>query len=496
MNGQNYKEKKSLIIFGATGDLTYRKLLPALYDLNAQGELDQVNIIAVGRRDYNNEIYRQSALEAVHEGSRFKTNTEVLDDSFFSKLSYYKMDFNNVADYEGLRYYLSDIIENRDHYMYYLAVAPSSFTTIIQNLNESQILNQSHSKQLLIEKPFGDDLDSAVLINNELCRHFKEDEIYRIDHYLAKEMIRNILYWRFSNTVVEALMNDQVIDNIQITASETGGVETRGNFYEKTGAMNDMVQSHILQVLSLLLMKRPKTFEAKHIQKQQFKALENLKISNKSARLWMVKGQYRNGGDAKSYRDEDNVNPNSITETYVAIKLLYDQKPFNGVPIYLRTGKRMDKQSTYIAIEFKPNKLEKNSGDCPRNTMIIRIGPDEGIYLKLNVKKPGSTNEMETIFMDYCQSCIFENRINTPQDYARIFINAFDRDMTIFTTWSIAQKNWALIQQIQQRANADQVLLHGYPAFSEGPNAAVELLANDGRHWINDSVLGESYYQD
>lgn len=496
MNGHNFKEKTSLIIFGATGDLTYRKLLPALYDLNAQGELENVNIVAIGRREYNNEVYRQSALEALHEGSRFKSNIEALDESFFNKLTYYKMDFNQVEHYEGLRYYLSDIIENRQRYMYYLAVAPSSFSTIIQNLHESQILHQSAEKQLLIEKPFGDDLDSAILINNEIGRHFKEHEIYRIDHYLAKEMIRNILYWRFSNTVVEALLNDQVIDHIQITASETGGVETRGNFYDKTGALNDMVQSHLLQVLSLLLMKRPKSFEAQHVHKQQFKVLDNLKISNKSARLWMVKGQYREGGDSLNYRDEDRVDPNSITETYVALKLMYDRKPFKGIPIYLRTGKRMDKQSTYIAIEFKPNRLDKEHGECPRNTMIIRIGPDEGIYLKVNIKKPGTTNEMETIFMDYCQSCIFENRINTPQDYARIFSNALDRDMTIFTSWPIAQKNWALIQHIQERAQADQVLLHGYAAYSQGPNAAAELLAKDGRHWINDSVLGESYYED
>lgn len=494
MNGPLSKERTTIIIFGATGDLTYRKILPALYDLNGTQELDHVDIVAIGRREYTNESYRESALTAVHEGSKFKQNIETLDERFFNKVSYYKMDFNQLESYEGLRQYLVEVLENTNRYMYYFAVSPASFSTIINHLHDSKILGQSQSKQLLIEKPFGDNLDSAMLINHEISRHFKSDEIYRIDHYLAKEMIRNILYWRFSNTVVEHLLNDQVIDHIQISASEMGGVELRGDFYDKTGALNDMVQSHILQVLSLLLMKRPKSLTPKDVHAQQFKVLENLKISNKSARLWMVKGQYREGGTSKHYRDEPRVDPNSITETYVALKLMYDRKPFKGVPIYVRTGKRLDKQSTYIAIEFKPNKLEKANDECPRNTMIIRIGPDEGIYLKVNIKKPGTTNEMQTIFMDYCQSCIFENRINTPQDYARIFSNALDRDMTIFTSWPIVEKSWALIQHIQTRAKEDQVLLHGYTAFSEGPQAATQLIENDKRHWINDSVMGETYY--
>ncbi len=494
MSGLNFNEKTTIIIFGATGDLTYRKILPALYDLNGTNQLDRVDIVAIGRRDYNNETYRMSALEAVHEGSKFKQNIESLDESFFKKVSYYKMDFNEVSQYEGLRAYLLDVLNNDERYMYYFAVSPSSFSTILSHLHESKILAQSQSKQLLIEKPFGDDLDSAMLINNEISKHFKADDVYRIDHYLAKEMIRNILYWRFSNTTVEHLLNDQVIDHIQITASEMGGVELRGNFYDQTGALNDMVQSHILQVLSLLLMKRPKSFEAKDVHNQQFKVLENLKVSNKSARLWMVKGQYRANQDSLNYRDEPRVDANSVTETYVALKLKYDRKPFKGIPIYLRTGKRLDKQSTHIAIEFKPNKLERTGDDCPRNTMIIRIGPDEGIYLKLNIKKPGTTNEMQTIFMDYCQTCIYENRINTPQDYARIFSNALERDMTIFASWPFVEKSWALIEHIQTRANNDQVLLHGYPAYSEGPNAASQLIEKDGRHWINDSVMGETYF--
>ncbi len=479
------------VIFGGTGDLTYRKLLPAFYDLILQGTFNKENlkIVIIGRRDYTSKSFFTRALDGIKQYARFKKEDQQARDDLETMMSYYKMDYRDELAYQGLREHLKAQFNHVDRYLFYLAVAPSSFAEIADKLRNSHILSDVQERQLLIEKPFGDDLESAISINQRIQESFKENEIYRIDHYLAKEMIINIMTIRFGNQVFESLWKYGEIDNIQITATETIGVEDRGGYYEHSGALEDMVQSHLLQVLSLLLMEEPinNSSEASHI--EQANVLKNLELFESIDKSF-VRGQYSSDGKVNAYRNESRVNPQSMTETFAAIEFRYNKTPFNDVPIYIRTGKRMDKAGTYVAIQFKPSKMH-NGKELDPNVLIIRIGPDEGIYLKVNIKKPGITDEVQPIKMDFCQSCILENRYNTPQAYERLLRMAFEKDHTLFTSWDFARLSWEIIDDIQKQAVENELFM--YESFTSGPKEADEMLARKGHHWINDTVYGETF---
>lgn len=479
------KHNHIVSIFGGTGDLSYRKLLPAFYNLMMRDELpDSFHIVIIGRRDYTSESYRESLRPWIEKHSRFKVSKEDLN-RFLGYISYFKMTFTEEEGYPRLAQYF-ETLDPTAKKLYYFAVAPSFFEVIAENLAKFGL---NKNGKIIIEKPFGNDLESAISINDTLLRYFDDQHIYRIDHYIAKEMVQNIFTIRFHNEIFQKIWNKDSIDTVQISASEEVGVETRGNFYDQTGALKDMFQNHLLQILSIVAMDEPENFDAKAMHKKQEHVLENLFIQDYQKDI--VYGQYLHGQkkslSSRSYRDEMDVNPESNTETFVALKLGIDCPRWKGVPFYIRTGKRMHKRSTEVVIKFKEHYQN------PANILIIKIQPDEGVYFKFNIKKPGPSNEIQSVFMDFCQSCDIQNRLNTPEAYERLLDAAMLEDHTLFASFKQVRLSWKLTEDILKNRPKKQPAF--YQAFTDGPQAAHDLLKRDGFEWIEEEVLGETHQE-
>jgi glucose-6-phosphate 1-dehydrogenase len=481
----NGKQNKTVFtIFGGTGDLTYRKLLPAFYNLFSLYKMPQdFEILILGRKDYTTESYIEIIKPWLKKFTRTNFRDEVFD-RMTEHLQYLVVNFTDEADYTLIK----DVYEQWggvQQRLYYLAVAPQFFAPIAHSLKNSGILDEKDSHQVMIEKPFGVDITSAQMLHQQMCQAFNDESIYRIDHYLGKEMIQNIMSVRFNNTLFEGIWNNLQIDNIQISALETVGVENRGAYYDQTGALKDMVQNHLFQILSIVGMEKPADASAYAIQSEQVKVLDALiPIEKGKLSEHLVLGQYSSGTSSdmavKGYLEEENINTNSTTETFVAMKVFIDTPRLAGVPIYIRTGKRCDRRSTEVAIQFKAPE-----GILP-NLLIIKIYPDEGIYLRFNAKKPGTTPEVVPVFMDFCQSCVYENRINTPEAYERLIEAAFKKDKALFTSWAQVLSSWKFIDHLVERINEEQMILHPYPSGQSGPSLADEMLRRDGRHWIDE----------
>ncbi|PKM89461.1 MAG: glucose-6-phosphate dehydrogenase [Firmicutes bacterium HGW-Firmicutes-10] len=476
--------KTVFTIFGGTGDLTYRKLLPAFYNLFSLFKMPQdFEILILGRKDYTTESY----IEVIKPWLKKFTRTNYRDEVFermSEHLRYLVVNFTEERDYSLIK----DVYEEWggvQQRLYYLAVAPQFFAPIAFSLKNSGILDEKHSHQVMIEKPFGVDITSAQILHQQMCQAFDDDSIYRIDHYLGKEMIQNIMSVRFNNTLFEGIWNNHQIDNIQISALETVGVENRGAYYDQTGALKDMVQNHLFQILSIVGMEKPLDSSAQAIQSEQVKVLDALvPIEKGKLNEHLILGQYNKGtsGDmsVKGYLEEDNISVDSTTETYVAMKLFVDTPRLSGVPIYIRTGKRCDRRSTEVAIQFKAPQ-----GVLP-NLLIIKIYPDEGIYLRFNAKKPGTTPEVVPVFMDFCQSCVYENRINTPEAYERLIEAAFKKDKALFTSWPQVLASWRFIDHLIDRIKEEKMVVYPYPAGQSGPSVSDEMLRRENRHWIDE----------
>jgi glucose-6-phosphate 1-dehydrogenase len=481
----NGKQNKTVFtIFGGTGDLTYRKLLPAFYNLFSLFKMPQdFEILILGRKDYTTESYIGIIKPWLKKFTRTDFRDEVFD-RMAEHLRYLVVNFTNEDEYTLIKDVFDEWggVQQR---LYYLAVAPQFFAPIAFNLKKSGILDEKHSHQVMIEKPFGVDISSAQILHQQMCQAFDDEAIYRIDHYLGKEMIQNIMSVRFNNTLFEGIWNNHQIDNIQISALETVGVENRGAYYDQMGALKDMVQNHLFQILSIVGMEKPADASAFAVQAEQVKVLDALVLIEKGMlNEHLVLGQYIKGtsGDAsvKGYLEEDNVDTNSTTETFVAMKLFVDTPRLTGVPIYIRTGKRCDRRSTEVAIQFKAP-----SGVLP-NLLIIKIYPDEGIYLRFNAKKPGTTPEVVPVFMDFCQSCVYENRINTPEAYERLLEAAFKKDKSLFTSWPQVLASWRFIDHLVERIAEENAEVYPYPAGHSGPPKANEMLNKENRHWIDE----------
>ncbi|CAM3669027.1 glucose-6-phosphate dehydrogenase [Erysipelothrix urinaevulpis] len=466
-----------ITIFGGTGDLSFRKLLPAFYNLHAGNKLpESFHIVVVGRQDLTTETYRQRLRPWLKEHSRCPIDDESME-LYLSYVSYFKMTFTEDEGYPQLKTYFNSLDENA-RLLYYFAVSPSFFETITYKLKNHGL---THNAKVIIEKPFGNDLVSAIKINQTLTDILGDDNIYRIDHYIAKEMVQNIYTIRFGNALFKEIWGRKAIKSIQISANETVGVESRGTFYEATGALKDMFPNHLLQILSIVTMEEPKSFDAHHIHHQQEKVLEHLDIKNVQEDV--IYGQYTQAINSKSYRDEANVSPDSNVETFVALKLAIDNDRWRDVPIYVRTGKRMHKRSTEVVLEFK-EELNQTS-----NLIIIKIQPDEGVYVRFNIKKPGQKNDTETVFMDFCQSCNYENRLNTPEAYERLLHAAMLEDHTLFASFKQVELSWKLAEKIINGTHDNP--LYFYEAFTSGPKESYDLLRNDNNDWIDEEVLGE-----
>ena len=455
---ETMRNKTAITLFGGTGDLTYRKLLPALYNLNGLGKLaDDFKIVVIGRREYSQADYINIVRNWVKEHARTKFDDEQFE-SYAKRIIYFKMNMTNEDDYAMLQeFYAREDIQN---HVYYFAVAPSFFMTITNGLKKHCSENNA---KVIIEKPFGEDLEKAGLLNNELEKFFNQDEIYHIDHYLGKEMIQNILSLRFKNIIFKGIWNKDFIENVQITAAETVGVGTRASYYDKSGALKDMVQNHLLQVLSLVAMEEPKGTESSRIHESQYNLLSALKPIE-DVRDSLVMGQY------EGYLQEENIPADSKTETYAALKLYVDNERWQDVPFFIRTGKKMDSRETQVVVQFKA------VGDVPGNVLIIRIQPDEGVYFQFNAKKPGTEKELQQISLDFCQSCILENRINTPEAYERLLDACFKGDRSLFSQWDQIVASWTFVNNLIAKYEEQGSPLYTYEQGSKGPKEADKLV--------------------
>jgi len=491
------KELSSMfVIFGGTGDLTKRKLIPAIFSLMHEGKLpEDFTIVSIGRREKTNEQYRSEMYEFAKKFSRFSLNDKLWDN--FSKRIFYKtFDFtSNNEGYKELDSFLEAMeieYSTGGNRLYYLAVAPEFFEGIIRNLRSNDMICKTTGWQrVMIEKPFGSSLKTARILNKNISKLIPEDDIFRIDHYLGKEMIQNILAIRFGNSLFEPLWNAHYIDNIQITSNELLGVENRGGYYENTGILKDMLQNHILQMLTMIAMEPPVDFKPESIRDEKVKVLRSLRpFTTESVNENIVRGQYGEGTvkglKLVGYREEDKVSKVSNTDTFIALKTYIDNFRFGGVPIYIRAGKRMDTKSTEIVIQFK--KLPginyyKEFDKISQNLLVLRIQPGEGFFFQINAKKPGNEFEMQKVELDYCQSSKYSN--NLPEAYERLLFEAIRNNSALFTRWDELEYSWKFIESIEEGFKNNIPNYPNYSAGTSGPAEAISLIEKDGRQWWN-----------
>lgn len=486
----NVNPKSLIVIFGATGDLAKRKLFPSIYRLYQKGKLsEEFAVVGVARRPLSDDEFRRYVSQSIQDS----TKQELSDPSFISRFYYHSLDVTSTASYQQLKSLLERLEETYripGNRIFYLAMAPEFFGTITSHLKSEGLTATTGWKRLVIEKPFGHDLQSAQKLNKEIRQAFSEKEIFRIDHYLGKEMVQNIEVIRFANAIFEPLWNNRFIANIQITSSETLGVEDRGRYYDHSGALRDMVQNHMLQMVALLAMEPPIKLTTDDIRSEKVKVLRALRpMTHNDVDNYFVRGQYGRGflrgQEVVGYREENNVDPNSNTETFVAGKLMIDNFRWAGVPFYIRTGKRMTEKSTKIVVQFKDipmNLYYRTSEHVHPNLLVIHIQPDEGITLHLNAKKSGESMKTTPIKLDYCNNCI--DGINTPEAYEKLLYDCMRGDATNFTHWDEVAASWSFVDPISEVwANTKAVDFPNYEAGSMGPKAADELLQKDGFHW-------------
>ncbi|MDR7235423.1 glucose-6-phosphate dehydrogenase [Neobacillus drentensis] len=492
-------ESMTFVLFGATGDLAKRKIFPALYNLYVDQKLPQsISIIGLGRRDLSHSDFQEKVKDSILDFSRRLEHEAANMGEFLDYFRYSTLDVNREEDYQSLLELVRQrekelhLEENR---MFYLSVAPEFFETIALNIKNSGLGQTNGWKRLIIEKPFGHDLQSARELNEKLSRAFEEEEIYRIDHYLGKPMVQNLEALSFANPILQSLWNKEHIANVQITASETVGVEKRAGYYDQAGAIRDMVQNHMLQILMMTAMAKPKTINAAEIRHEKRKVMESLRpLKEKEVKNDIVRGQYIsgevNGQKVQSYLEEPGVSPFSNTDTFVAARLWIDHPSWTEVPFYIRTGKRMKEKSTRIVIEFKnkENQKYKNNQMNP-NLLIIEINPNENISLQLNSKNPLNNGKITPIRIDFSNNQI---SLGVPEAYERLIYDAFNGDSTFFAHWKEVELSWEWVQPILHVFENNLVPLHKYQSGSYGPAASDSLLLDNGFKWWPDERLQES----
>ena len=482
------------MIFGATGDLTHRKLIPALYNLAADGDLPPaVAIIGFARREKNDEQFRTELEEATRKFSRQAVRDEIWK-TFAQSIFYHQSEFGDEAGYEALAKRLDKIDKERGtrgNRLFYFAAAPDQFESILKHLKAARLNETCKGSwaRVIVEKPFGTDLASARELNRIVRTSFTEEQTYRIDHFLGKETAQNILVLRFANAIFAPLWNAHYIDHVQITAAETLGVGTRAGFYERTGALRDMVQNHLLQLLCLVAMEPPMDLSADSIRDEKVKVVRSLRrFAQSDVAANVVRGQYTegaiNGKPVAGYRQEPNVKPDSETETFVALRLFIDDWRWADVPIYMRVGKRLPKSATEISIHFKKAPAVLFNKDLrDQNVLVIRIQPDEGMALRIHAKVPGASFRVEPVKMDFHYGTSFGKA--SPEAYERLLLDAMSGDATLFARRDEVEEAWAFIDVIEHAwaAKKDAPALFFYPAGSWGPEEADDLLARDGHAW-------------
>ncbi len=486
-----------MVIFGASGDLTQRKLVPALFDLFRSGALPPgFTVLGVSRTPMSDDSFRGHLLSAMQRFGRLNGAGDEEWERFASCLRYAAADPADPAEFPGLKNTLSALDAERDaggNILFYLATPPSLYEPIVRNIDAAGLHAPRHPGawvRIIIEKPFGIDLDSARRLNSTVLSVFTEDQVYRIDHYLGKETVQNLLVFRFANGMFEPVWNRNYIDNIQITAAETVGVENRGSYYEEAGTLRDMVQNHLLQILALTAMEPPILFDARQVRDEKQKVFQALRsVPPDRVQEFTVRGQYaavtEGGKRLPGYREEKNVSPESATETFVALKLFIDNWRWADVPFYIRSGKRLPERLTNIVVTFKrtPHLLFASlNPDIASNIIVIRIQPDEGFSLRFDTKVPGSSLLVKPVTMEFRYDTAFRGAL--VEAYTRLLLDCMLGDQTLYARGDSVDTAWTLITPILEAWKKNlSSKVYPYPAGTWGPPEADKLLEADGRHW-------------
>jgi glucose-6-phosphate 1-dehydrogenase len=498
-------EPAAMVIFGASGDLAHRKLLPALYSLTRDRLLPaRFAIVGFARRAVSDESFREEMRAACDEHARRRPIDPDLWSAFARNIFYHQGEYEDPASFVSLKQRLEDIERTlglRGNRVFYLATPPLSFASVIRSIGQAELAPKPLGApppfaRVIIEKPFGADLETARALNRDIHETLDERQIYRIDHYLGKETVQNLLVFRFANGIFEPVWNNRFVDHVQITGAESIGVEARGGYFEQAGSLRDMVQNHLLQVTSLFAMEPPIAFDPDAVRDEKLKVLKALRyIPVSDFDRHVVRAQYAAGSSAgqavPGYREERNVSPTSSTETFVALKLFIDSWRWAGVPFYMRSGKRLPKRVTEIAVHFKeaPHLLFGRRGESIRpNVLAIRIQPDEGIALNFGSKLPGPAMEIAPVSMEFRYGSSFG--VEPPEAYERLLLDCLLGDGTLFTRADEVEASWAWVSRIHSRwaeeaaqQEAGRTVLPTYPAGSWGPAAAERLITADGRAW-------------
>jgi glucose-6-phosphate 1-dehydrogenase len=478
----------ALVIFGASGDLTHKKLMPALYALMVRRLLPpRFAIVGVARTEADDDAFRNDMKEAVKRHARDAFRDDVWEE-LAANMRYVATDFADEGGEDKLEQLVEELDQQNDlggNRVYYLAVPPVAFATIVDALGKRRSGAKGWTR-LIVEKPFGHDLTSARGLNAMLQEHFTEDQIFRIDHYLGKETVQNMLALRFANGIFEPIWNRQFVDHVQITVAESIGIEGRAGYYESAGAIRDIFQNHLLQLLALTAMEPPIDFTAESVRNEKVKVLRALHTPGPKS---VVRGQYGRGYvegvEVSAYREEEGVAPDSMTETYVAAKLFVDNWRWADTPFYVRMGKRLARRETTIAIQFKraphPPFEEMSAEGLRPNVLIVHVQPDEGVSLAIGAKVPGQGMQIRTVHMDFLYGGAF--RTAMPEAYERLILDTLLGDGTLFTRADEVQEQWLLVDAIVSAWQRDRPGFPNYAAGTWGPPSADDLLHRDGRSW-------------
>ena len=487
----------AVVIFGASGDLTRRKLIPALYNL-ALGRFlpGAFAVVGVARREKTHASFRAEMKEAVATFSRRKPIDEEVFGDFEKSIGYVRGTFEDAKTYEDLRAHLEELDRERGtrhNRLFYMAVPPGDYAAICAGLKKANLVTTDANgpwTRVVIEKPFGHDLASARALNETLAEVFSEDQVFRIDHYLGKETVQNLLVFRFANSLFEPVWTRETVDHVQITVAEEIGVEGRGRFYEQTGVTRDIVENHLLQLLCLTAMEPPISLEADAVRDEKVKVLRSLRpIERSGVAEHVIRGQYGRGvvraEEVPAYREEPGVAADSSIETYVAMRMFIDNWRWGGVPFYIRAGKRLQRRVTEISVQFKkvPHTLFRAAdGGITPNVLSLRIQPDEGIAIRFISKEPGQTTILRDVAMDFRYGSAFGS--NTPEAYERLLLDAMRGDATLFTRGDEVEHQWAFMDPILETwLSGDTAPPPLYRSGTWGPEQADDLLARDGRRW-------------